>query len=76
MEVEFNPETEAKLHRAAEESGSGSAEHVRQLVEQYLDDDSWFRQKVNRGLNNWTLGTTSLGRSGSELQSYSPSDLD
>ena len=50
MEVDFSPETEAKLSRAAEENGSGSAEYVRQLVEHYLDYDSWFRQKVNKGL--------------------------
>jgi predicted transcriptional regulator len=56
MEVDFSPETEAKLHRAAEENGSASAEYVRQLVEQYLDDDSWFRQKVNKGLEQLDAG--------------------
>jgi predicted transcriptional regulator len=56
MEVDFSPETEAKLSRAAEENGSGSAEYVRQLVEQYLDYDSWFRQKVNKGLEQLDAG--------------------
>ena len=56
MEVDFSPETEAKLSRAAEENGSGSAEYVRQLVEHYLDYDSWFRQKVNKGLEQLDAG--------------------
>jgi predicted DNA-binding protein len=50
MEVDFSPEAEAKLQRAAEENGIGSAEYVRQLVEHYLDYDAWFRRKVNKGL--------------------------
>ena len=56
MEVDFSPETEAKLNRVAEENGSGSAEYVRQLVEHYLDYDSWFRQKVNTGLEQLDAG--------------------
>jgi predicted transcriptional regulator len=56
MEVDFSPETQAKLNRAAEENGSGSAEYVRQLVEHYLDHDSWFRQKVNKGLEQLDAG--------------------
>ena len=56
MEVDFSPEMEGKLHRAAEESGSGSAEYVRQLVEQYLEYDSWFRQKVNKGQEQLDAG--------------------
>lgn len=56
MEVDFSPETEAKLNRAAQENGSGSAEYVRQLVENYLDYDSWFRQKVNKGLAQLDAG--------------------
>ena len=56
MEVEFSPETQAKLNRAAEENGSGSAEYVQQLVENYLDHDSWFRRKVNQGLQQLDAG--------------------
>jgi predicted transcriptional regulator len=29
---------------------------VRQLVERYLDHDSWFRQKVNLGLDQLDAG--------------------
>jgi len=56
MEVDFSPETQARLNRAAEESGSGSAELVQQLVEHYLDHDSWFRQKVHKGLDQLDAG--------------------
>lgn len=56
MEVDFTPETEAKLNRAAAETGSGSAEYVQQLVEHYLDHDEWFRQKVNKGLRQLDRG--------------------
>ncbi len=56
MEVDFSPETEAKLQQAAKENGSASAEYVRQLVEHYLDYDAWFRQKVNKGLEQLDSG--------------------
>jgi predicted transcriptional regulator len=56
MEVDFSPETEARLNRAAEESGSGSAEYVRQIVEHYLDYDSCSHQKVNKGLEQLDAG--------------------
>jgi predicted transcriptional regulator len=56
MQVDFSAETEAKLKQAAEENGSGSAEYVRQLVERYLEHDSWFRQKVNKGLEELDAG--------------------
>jgi predicted transcriptional regulator len=56
VEVDFSPETEAKLQQAAKENGSASAEYVRQLVEHYLDYDAWFRQKVNKGLEQLDSG--------------------
>jgi predicted transcriptional regulator len=56
MEVEFTPETEARLNRAAAETGSGSAEYVQQLVEHYLDHDAWFRRKVNGSLQQLDRG--------------------
>jgi len=56
VEVDFSPETEAKLQQAAKENGSASAEYVRQLVEHYLDYDAWFRQKVNKGLEHLDSG--------------------
>lgn len=56
MEVNFTPETQARLNRAAAETGSGSAEYVEQLVEQYLDHDQWFRRKVKSGLQELDRG--------------------
>ena len=56
MKVDFSPEAQAKLNHAAEESGLGGAEYVRQLVEHYLDYDSWFRRKVNQGLEQFDAG--------------------
>ena len=55
MEVNFNPETQAKLNRVAAETGSAS-EYVRQLVEHYLDHDQWFRQKVKNGIQQLDSG--------------------
>jgi predicted transcriptional regulator len=50
MELHFTPELQARLERAAEESRSGAAEYVQQLVERYLDHDLWFRQQVMKSL--------------------------
>jgi predicted transcriptional regulator len=51
MEVNLSPELPAKLARVAAENNSGAEEYVRQLVEQYLDHDAWFRQRVKKGLS-------------------------
>jgi predicted transcriptional regulator len=56
MEVNFAPETQARLNRAAAEIGTGSAEYVQQLVEHHLDHDAWFRQKVKNGLRQLDRG--------------------
>jgi predicted transcriptional regulator len=50
MEVRFSPEFEAKLNRAASESGRDAEQLVLQLVQTYLDHDQWFRQEVQKGL--------------------------
>jgi predicted transcriptional regulator len=50
MEVNLSPELQERLARIAAENNSGAEEYVRQLVEQYLDHDVWFRQKVRQGL--------------------------
>jgi len=46
-----SPELQAKLARVAAENNSVAEEYVRQLVEQYLDHDAWFRQRVKKGLS-------------------------
>ena len=56
MEVNFTPELQAKLDRVAAENSSGADEYVQQLVEQYLDHDAWFRQRVRKGLDQLDRG--------------------
>ena len=56
MEVHFTPELEAKLNRIAAENQRGPDEYVRELVEQYLDHDGWFRQEVKKGLDQLDRG--------------------
>ena len=56
MEVRFTPELQEKLDRVAADSGRGPDEYVRQLVENYLDYDVWFRQKVTASLDQLNRG--------------------
>ena len=56
MEVQFSPELQDKLNRAAAESNSSADEYVKQLVEHYVDHDQWFRQKVRKGLDQLERG--------------------
>jgi predicted transcriptional regulator len=50
MEVQFSPELETKLNRVAAENHSAAQEYVKQLVENYVDHDAWFRERVRKGL--------------------------
>ncbi len=50
MVVHFSPELQAKIESVAAESRRDADEYVQQLVENYLDHDSWFRQKVTASL--------------------------
>ena len=56
MEVHFKPETKTKLAQVAAENHTGAAEHVEQLVEQYIDHDRWFRAQVQEGLDQLDHG--------------------
>jgi predicted transcriptional regulator len=56
MEVHFTPELQAKLNRVAAENRSGADVYVRQLVENYLDYDAWFRQKVTASVDRLDRG--------------------
>jgi predicted transcriptional regulator len=56
MEVHFAPELQAKLDRVAAENRRGADEYVQQLVENYLDHDAWFRQKVTTSLDKLAGG--------------------
>jgi len=56
MEVQFPPELQAKLDRVAAENHRGADEYLQQLVENYLDYDAWFRQKVTASLDQLDRG--------------------
>jgi predicted transcriptional regulator len=56
MEVHFTPELQAKLDRVAAENRRCADEYVQQLVENYLDHDVWFRQKVTASLGRLDRG--------------------
>lgn len=56
MEVHLPPELQAKVERAAAENNSGAEEYVKQLVENYVEHDAWFRQRVKKGLGQLDRG--------------------
>jgi len=56
MEVHFKPELQEKVERVAAENRSGADEYVQQLVENYVDHDAWFRQKVTASLGKLDRG--------------------
>jgi predicted transcriptional regulator len=56
MKVHFTPELQAKLNRVAAENNSAADEYVQQLVEHYVDHDAWFRQQVQKGLDQLDRG--------------------
>jgi predicted transcriptional regulator len=56
MEVHFTSELQAKLDRVAAENQRCADEYVQQLVENYLDHDAWFRQKVTASLGRLDRG--------------------
>jgi len=50
VEVHFTPELQARLDRAAAEIQQPASEYVQQLVDNYLEFDAEFRQKVTASL--------------------------
>jgi predicted transcriptional regulator len=56
MEVNFTPELQAKLERVAAQNSRAADHYVQQLVENYLDHDVWFRQKVTASLGRLDRG--------------------
>jgi predicted transcriptional regulator len=50
MEVHFSPELQAKIESVAAENRRDADQYIQQLVENYLDHDTWFRQKVTKSL--------------------------
>jgi predicted transcriptional regulator len=56
MEVNLDPELQAKLARVGSENNRAVEEYVQQLVEHYLDQDEWFRQQIKKGLDQLDHG--------------------
>jgi predicted transcriptional regulator len=56
MEVHLPPELQAKAEQAAAENNSGAEEYVKQLAENYVEHDAWFRQRVKKGLDQLDRG--------------------
>ena len=56
MKVHFKPELQAKVNRAAEQSHRSPEEYVQQLVEEHLEYDAWFREKVTASLDQLDRG--------------------
>ena len=56
MEVHFTPEQEAKLAQSAAQQGREPDELVRQVLARYFDEESRFRDAVNRGEKEFERG--------------------
>lgn len=56
MELRLSAELQEKVERAAAENNSDAESYVKQLLERYLDYDLWFRQQVEKGLNQLDRG--------------------
>lgn len=50
MEIDFAPETEAKLNQLAAERGLEPESLVHEAVERFIDYDDWFIREVEKGL--------------------------
>ncbi len=56
MEVNFAPELQEKIDRAAEAGHVSSDEYLQRLVEHYVDYDAWFRRKVQASIDQLDRG--------------------
>ena len=56
MQVHLPPDLLAKVEQAAAENNSDVEAYIKQLVENYLDHDAWFRQQVKKGLHQLDRG--------------------
>jgi predicted transcriptional regulator len=50
MEVNLNPDLQAKVSRLAAERGSDAQALVQEAVERFVDYDEWFLREVEKGL--------------------------
>jgi predicted transcriptional regulator len=51
MNVQFSPEIQAKLDRAASEQGRNTESLIQEAVERLLNYDEWFARQVEEGLS-------------------------
>jgi predicted transcriptional regulator len=56
MEVHFTPEIEAIIKRLAASAGRDAEQLVLEIVESHLNHDLWFRQEVQKGLDQLGRG--------------------
>ena len=50
MEVNLNPDLQAKLNRLAAERGSDTGTLVQEAIERFVDYDEWFLREVEKGI--------------------------
>jgi predicted transcriptional regulator len=50
MEVNLNPDLQAKLNRLAADRGSDAGTLVQEAVERFVDHDEWFLREVEKGM--------------------------
>lgn len=56
MEISLEPNLEARLNQIACEAGKAANQLVEELVANYIDHDSWFKQEVSKGLHSLDAG--------------------
>jgi len=50
MEVNLNPDLEAKLNRLAADRGSDAGTLVQEAIERFVEYDEWFLGEVEKGV--------------------------
>ena len=50
MEVNLNPDLQAKLTRLAADRGSDTGTLVQEAIERFVDYDDWFLREVEKGV--------------------------
>lgn len=56
MEVNLNPDLQAKLARIAAARGSEAELLAREAIERFVDYDEWFIREVDKGIASADLG--------------------
>ncbi len=56
MEVHLTPDVEAKLARLAAEQGRNAEALAQEVIEHFVDYDTWFIREVEKGLKHIDRG--------------------